>query len=367
MYRLHPRGAGNRGVCVDAEGAMLGPDWSLVERTLGGYRVAPRIASRDIQKALRIDREGPDWLHAQGQRIADALSRGEIALAQIYGLRIPIGEFDHRQLKQLAAIATLTKAGFNPDEPRIPAGQPGGGEWTTGESGSDSSPNTASTSALLYSGEVSSPPSSHLIGGRWPAPVGANANPLFHPAQAEDDENGRGGLLGDFMDLPIEFRQELYEGLRVRLSEIDPGNPALRSLTGPDYSPTQADIDALNEALQAAQEQAGEPPATEWQLGWGERGRQLELQHLGGQRTLPFNAPTIDDFSYDVARSIKSIDLNAPWYGNSLNLSRQIDSYVDKLAAFNGMRWGDSAITEDRISGRVLDIIIPRNSGTEAQ
>jgi len=29
-------------------------------------------------------------------------------------------------------IAPFAKAGFNPDEPRIPAGEPGGGEWTTG-------------------------------------------------------------------------------------------------------------------------------------------------------------------------------------------------------------------------------------------
>lgn len=29
--------------------------------------------------------------------------------------------------------AWMLKAGFNPDEPRIPAGNPGGGEWTDGE------------------------------------------------------------------------------------------------------------------------------------------------------------------------------------------------------------------------------------------
>src|SRR5580658_10153008 len=96
MYRLHPRGAANRGVCVDADGAMLGPDWPLVERTSAGYRVA----SREIQKALRIVRESPDWLYEQGQRIADALSRGEVALAQIYGLRVSIGDIDQQQLKR---------------------------------------------------------------------------------------------------------------------------------------------------------------------------------------------------------------------------------------------------------------------------
>jgi hypothetical protein len=369
MYRLHPRGAANRGVCVDADGAILGPDWSLVKRTSAGYRVAPRDAARDIQKVLLIDRESPDWLYAQGQRIADALSRGEVALAQIYGLRIPIGYIDQRQLERLAAIATLAKAGFNPDEPRIPAGQPGGGEWTTDESSSsDSGPNTAPASAL-YAGEAPSPSPTPLTGGRWPAPAGENTNPLFFPVQAEEDEDARsGGLLGNYIDPLAEFRQERYDRLRAQLRDLDPGNPALQSLTGPDYSPTQADIDALSEALQAAQEQAGEPPATEWQLGWGARGIALEQQRLGGQRSLPFNAPTIDDFSDNgVAVSVKSIDLNAPWYANSQNLSRQIDNYVDKLSAFNSMNWGNIRIDADQISGRVLDIVVPMNSGTAVQ
>jgi hypothetical protein len=85
-------------------------------------------------------------------------------------------------------------------------------------------------------------------------------------------------------------------------------------LTSPDYSPTQRDIDTLREALREAQERAGEPPATAWELGWGTRGVELERQRLAGSRRLPSNAPTIDAFPYDVAVSIKSIDLNAPWY-----------------------------------------------------
>lgn len=142
----------------------------------------------------------------------------------------------------------------------------------------------------------------------------------------------------------------------------------METLTEPDYSPTQADIDALNEALRWAQERAGDPPATAWELGWGARGVALEQQRLGGQRTLPFNAPTIDDFSEDgVAVSIKSIDLNAPWYGNPLNLSRQIDGYVNQLAAFDGMNLGRTTILGDQVTGKVLDIVVPKNSGSAAQ
>jgi hypothetical protein len=134
MHRLHPRGAANRGICVDADGAMLGPACVLVRRTARGFRGIERGDAAMLQKCvLDPDRE-EDWLYRQSQRIAEALGRGEIALAQIYGLRIPVGEFDDRKLERLAKIS-LGKAGYDPDEPRIPKGEPHAGEWT-GEGGS---------------------------------------------------------------------------------------------------------------------------------------------------------------------------------------------------------------------------------------
>ena len=148
MWRLHSRGAANRGVAVDADGAMIGPDCALVERTASGYRAAEREPVRGVQRILDLDRDDPNWLYAQSQRIADALNRGELALAQIYGLRIPVRELDGRKLKQLAAIAALAKAGFDPDEPRIPAGEHDGGEWTTGGGGSTAEGNTAADATL---------------------------------------------------------------------------------------------------------------------------------------------------------------------------------------------------------------------------
>ena len=321
---------------------------------------------RAMQRILRLDKDDPNWLYQQSQRIAAALDRGEIALAQIYGLRIPVRDLDGNQLKQLAAIAPLAKAGFNPDEPRIPAGEPGGGEWTTGGDASAAEADAAPLATLTYSEEPPAPPSPHLVGGRWATPV--EANPLFHPAQAEEEENARGGRpFLDFTNLPPEFRLAQYEALRARLRDIEPGNPALQTLTGPDYLPTQADIDELYAALVEAQERAGEPPATAWELGWGARGVELERQHLAGQRTLPSNAPTIDDFRQGVAVSIKSIDLNAPWYRDPANLSRRIDRYVDQLSAFDNMYWGEFSIQKEEIRAKVLDIVVPRNSGNPAQ
>jgi hypothetical protein len=128
MRRLHPRGAAGQGICVDAEGAMLGPDCTLVGRTSHGYRAIDRGEAAGLQKCLFDIADDQDWLYRQCQRIAKALNKGEIALAQIYGLRIPLDGLDASQLTH----AALAKTGFNPDEPRIPKGDPHGGEWTTG-------------------------------------------------------------------------------------------------------------------------------------------------------------------------------------------------------------------------------------------
>jgi hypothetical protein len=84
-----------------------------------------------------------DWLFHQCQRITDALNKGEVALAQIYGLRIPIVELDDQRLRRLA-VAGVAKWTFNPGEPRIPKGEPHAGEWTTG-SGAAAAPSGSSS------------------------------------------------------------------------------------------------------------------------------------------------------------------------------------------------------------------------------
>jgi hypothetical protein len=67
----------------------------------------------------------PDWLFRQSRHIARALTAREIALAQIFGLRIPVEGLDARQLAELATAASLIKANFNPDEPHDEHGR-----WT---------------------------------------------------------------------------------------------------------------------------------------------------------------------------------------------------------------------------------------------
>lgn len=93
MRRLDARGPASRGIVVDAEGAMLGPSCTLVRRTAAGYRCMRPAAA--IQKAVfGAGAQEPDRLFVLSRGIAKALNDGELALAQIYGLRIPIAGLD---------------------------------------------------------------------------------------------------------------------------------------------------------------------------------------------------------------------------------------------------------------------------------
>jgi hypothetical protein len=82
MRRLYPRGARSRGVVVDADCAMLGPDCVLVRCTQAGFRCLDPAAADALQKAALGRGPEPDWLFHQCRRIADALANGDVALAQ---------------------------------------------------------------------------------------------------------------------------------------------------------------------------------------------------------------------------------------------------------------------------------------------
>src|SRR5277367_2327404 len=98
MRRLDARGPASRRAAVDAEGATLGPDCVLVRRTAAGYRCQRREDAAVIQKFLfGGEADEPDRLFALSRGIARALNEGEVALAQIYGLRIPIADLDSGQ------------------------------------------------------------------------------------------------------------------------------------------------------------------------------------------------------------------------------------------------------------------------------
>lgn len=81
--------------------------------------------------------DGGDPFLARCRRIDEAVARGDLAKARDYGLPRAVLDIADRPLHRLAIAEFLAKAGFNPDEPRVRAGNTDGGQWTTGGGGSD--------------------------------------------------------------------------------------------------------------------------------------------------------------------------------------------------------------------------------------
>ncbi len=190
MRRLYPRGRDSRGGVVDADGAMLGPDCILVRHDPGAYRCLAPAEAAAIQAAILGPGHPPDWLFQQSRRIAAALDQGEVALAQIYGLYIPIAELDDTGLSKLAAIASLIKAGFDPSEPRIPKGEPGAGQWTYEEGYAKPREDKGQPGAGSSGGETGNEPPASAggdeAGGAHPSMEYRLPIPAERPATATD-------------------------------------------------------------------------------------------------------------------------------------------------------------------------------------
>jgi len=204
---------------------MLGPNCILVQHTPQGFRSIDRKNASLLQEYMLDEVENDDWLFSQCQRITDALNRGEVALAQIYGLRIPIGEFDDRQLQRLAAIG-VAKWSFNPDEPRIPNGEPRGGEWTTGDDNfSIAAPPDAGGSETVLA--------EFLAGdGDGTSAFQPHGSPAGDAASTGDAEGGDdGSTLSD--QIPIHWEMKPLGDAAATNVQPTPDNPDANPLSGP--------------------------------------------------------------------------------------------------------------------------------------
>lgn len=118
---------------------------------------------------------------------------------------------DLAAMKMRVALARLMlKYNFDPAQPRVPAGSPGGGQWTTTGAG--------------------------LAGG------------------SEDDETNRAGRSAIFENPMAEMRQAAFAKNIVALRRLDPGNPQLSYIVGPDFVPRQDQIDGLRDEVEVARD-----------------------------------------------------------------------------------------------------------------
>ena len=136
MYRLAPRGGG--GLACDQAGVALGAvDLVRVGADAAGRR---RCEVRPLQALERFlgAAYGPQRedvilrLHRGLGRAAKAIEAGDLCLAGIETVLLGLPDPSPQALAKLAEVAELEKGGTAwQDEPRVPAGQPDGGQWTT--------------------------------------------------------------------------------------------------------------------------------------------------------------------------------------------------------------------------------------------
>jgi hypothetical protein len=164
VFRLAgPAGDGRHAYCNES-GAYLGRGTALLERFRDGsgalrFRPRPettlaRMLSKAYGRVIHTRR-----LMTSLRSVAIALDRGDLALANIalvHGEIAPLPDEAaatrlakadrllraEADAKRAIRLEPARKAGFDPDEPRLPQGQSGGGEWTDGGGTATQNPRT---------------------------------------------------------------------------------------------------------------------------------------------------------------------------------------------------------------------------------
>ncbi len=113
---------------------------------------------------------------------------------------------------------------------------------------------------------------------------------------------------------------------------------------------------AVNPAEIAALQNARQELLKIWDHANFPRGWAIE-DHLG--RDLPRTFKGIDGFENGVATSIKSMDLRLNSYQDPAKILSQGRKYVDQVANFDGARMGDTRISAEQITERVLRLGVP--------
>lgn len=68
-----------------------------------------------------------------------------------------------------------------------------------------------------------------------------------------------------------------------------------------------------------------------------------------------------------VITSLKSIDLRAAVYQNDRILAYRLNRYFDKVSEFEGAEFAEDVVSLDKITGRRLQLVVPKGSITEAR
>lgn len=125
---------GQEGLLVDIDTGIMRRDRLLMQSGQGGtVFVGFGRRAAQLDRFAFSDDHDPDPFIARCRQIAEIVESGELAKAERLGVPPAIIAIEDRALRRLAIAEALAKAGFNPGELRVPAGNPGGGDWTSGD------------------------------------------------------------------------------------------------------------------------------------------------------------------------------------------------------------------------------------------
>lgn len=155
VFRLAPRGGGG-GLSCDGAGIALG-GVPLVRVSFEGGSLRSEVRplgelGEVLQMAYGLQSlETVRRCHRGLARAAAQLEIGDLATAGIEAVLIGLPELTSAAIAKLARRADLEKSGTAwENEPRVPAGQPDGGQWTTG--GGSTASNGSASGVTIGSG-----------------------------------------------------------------------------------------------------------------------------------------------------------------------------------------------------------------------
>ncbi|MGE0259860.1 MAG: hypothetical protein AB7H71_14740 [Alphaproteobacteria bacterium] len=100
--------------------------------------------------------------------VAAALDEGDVVRASIAALQLQLGAIDDDRLERLARADSLLKRNFDPNQPRVPAGNPDGGQWTDAEGTGTGAAGESGDTAEVGSGASDIPGSAGRVWERFP-------------------------------------------------------------------------------------------------------------------------------------------------------------------------------------------------------
>jgi hypothetical protein len=388
-WRLSEAGEDNLGLAFTEEGLFLGRT-PLVERRGDQFVVRERAeVARLLRRAYRAEPPADCFMSGLGS-VARALNTNDACLARIYAVHLRIPDLPNRAARSdmeaedrvIKALEEEGDANWNPALHPRTGTPPNPGWFASTDSANDATPpiriaqnanpKQHSDTTTHSDDWVRLPPGQRndeladlleWIANAKPGEAQAIRAEIKRKYYDTGDNIGGGALMGALNDVlesgtTKKIRQEILNQIEP-YAHTEPGRGQLGTLL--DLTVRGVPIFMLGMVPVGA---AAESAAAAWELGWAARGLYFS-ERLGAN--LPVNFPVVDKWLSGVATSIKSIDLSAATYQNAANLMYRLNSYINKLATFDGASLGIWRIQSTAIKSRVLSIVVREGSMSAEQ